>query len=134
MSVYPFAPHAPSWRFGATGIITAAFLSPVLGLLLAAGVAAASEHRKTLKFISIISLLVGLGLLVTLVFFAMDTIEVRSTLEAAGSGQFALAFVHAGVKQVLLAGLALWVAVAGFRTAAGIQVKTPTPPLAYEEF
>jgi hypothetical protein len=128
LSIHPFRPSLVLWRFGAAGILTTSLLTPLLGLLLATGVAAASDHRKMLLSISTICVMASVCLMAALALFTLDAIQVRAQIDTAGQGGFTVAFFQAGIKQFLFAVLALWLAIGGFRTASRLKPKSEAPP------
>ena len=129
LSVHPFRPSLVLWRFGAAGILTSSLLTPILGLLLAAGVAAAAKHRRMLQFISVLCLIASICLTAAMALFVLDSIQVRAQVDTTGQGGFVQALFQAGIKQFLMAVLALWLAIGGFRTASRLKPKSKTPPL-----
>lgn len=114
LSTQPFTPTSLPWRYGATGIMSSALLTPMLGLLLIAMVAALLEHRRVLRTAAVLSLAAAVVLLAASGLFALDAIQLRAQVIPAARGSFqtatALTFLRiiALIVTAGVLGLAAW--------------------------
>jgi hypothetical protein len=108
LQVWPLDPTEASWRFGAIGILSRSLLTPLLGLLLAMGTAAAAGHRPALRLTGALSGLLAFGLIGVGAVFALDGLELRAVV-APGEprGRFDRTAFQASVKLGLFILLAL---------------------------
>jgi hypothetical protein len=104
-TVLPLQLGEPGWRFGATGLLTRAFLTPLLGLLIATLFAALAEQRRVLGALSWLSGIAALGLVLALVLFCLDAIQLRAGTRVELRASFQAASVLAAAK-ILLAAVA----------------------------
>lgn len=93
LSTRPMTPGALTWRYGASGVLSSALLTPVLGLLLVAFVATLVEHRRMLRTTAILSLAGATILTFVVGLFVLDALQLRSQIiaEARVSYQWATA-------------------------------------------
>ncbi|HEX7052223.1 MAG TPA: hypothetical protein VF188_18590 [Longimicrobiales bacterium] len=115
VSTLPAHPGTAHWRFGAAGMLSRALMTPLLGLLLAAGLAIALGHRRTLRTLTLLAVLGAAALLLLLPLFGLDALEVRARIQPAARGAFGLAAVQAAGKIVLAAVGLLLLARGGWR-------------------
>lgn len=76
-AIWPFLPGDAGWRYGAIGLLSGFLVTPLVGVVLAALVAVEQRHFALLKFLGIMTLAIGALLLVSIVAFALDAIQVR---------------------------------------------------------
>jgi hypothetical protein len=96
------APGAASWRFGAFGLMASRVSVLLLADLMLFLAAVGLEHRKALKLLGVLHLLLVPVLAAGVVLFALDWLEVRARVSEAGPGRFDFA----GVRAIMLALLA----------------------------
>lgn len=78
-NVWPVRLGAEDWRYGAVGILSNFLLTPLLGLLLVALVAYATERAWLLRTIGIKGLIAAGALVIIIGGFTLDAIQVRQT-------------------------------------------------------
>lgn len=118
----PATPSQAQWRFGVFGL-----LATRAGVFLVAEVllftpAVVLGHRKTLRFLGGINLVLALAALAGLAFFGLDAVEVRRGVDAATATQYVSAALRAGVVALLGAGVlgwSGWLAVRSFADETG---------------
>lgn len=110
----PPHPGSLQWRYGFGGLMAAYLNTPTLGLVLLTLVAFWLRHTKTLRLISVLELLFALGLIVVLVTFALDLIQVRAARPESArpavlaGGIIALLKHGAGATVLSLLGIGGW--------------------------
>ena len=78
----------------------------------------AMEHRRTLRLLSVMSLLGAVGLLAVLLFFALDVVQLRNTVPAERLPSFQAGALIAELKHLTsFVALAL-LGIGGWKTAA----------------
>lgn len=106
------------WRYGFMGLLAGFLHTPILGLVLAMALAYAMEHRRTLRLLSVVSLLGAVGLLAVLLFFALDVVQLRNTVPAERLPSFQAGALIAELKHLTsFVALAL-LGIGGWKTAA----------------
>lgn len=98
MSLAPFHLGNAQWRFGAFGVLSNALLIPSLGVLIAVAAALTYEHEGVQKTLWVASWLMAVFLLVSVVLFALDSVQTRSHIRADVSTAFMVASVTALFK------------------------------------
>jgi hypothetical protein len=78
LSVWPLQPGEVSWRFGAVGLFSPATMTPLLGLLLAFGVAVLFAHRWVVRTVSVIGAPAAIAIAGVSVFFVLDAVQMRT--------------------------------------------------------
>lgn len=121
-NLWPWAPNALNWRYGAYGILSGVLLTPFMGLLLILVTGVAADHGATVRLMSVLAWLVGALLVGSTVIYGLDAVQLRVTVPAEARDQFRIGTMKALVKNVVVA-LALlwtgWVAWSAARTRPG---------------
>ena len=129
LSVWPVRAGEVAWRFGATGLFSRVLITPLLGLLVAFGVAALLEHRGVLRGISILSGLLGVAIVGGVVLFLLDALQMRPRVRPEVRTAFdmttlvALAKYGLGVLALSAFGVAGWKSSKGESAAEGKRVR-----------
>ncbi len=76
-AIWPFLPTDVGWRYGAIGLLSGFLVTPLVGLALATLVAVEQRHATLLRVLGFVVLAAGAVLLVSIVAFALDAIQVR---------------------------------------------------------
>lgn len=117
-NVWPLQPGDFRWRFGMVGLLSGFLLTPMLGIALAATVAAIAEEMQMLRLVSVVAAAGALMLVVLVALFALDVIQLRPEVPMERRGPFDFANVRAVVKHLLAAGTLGWTALVGWRCAS----------------
>jgi hypothetical protein len=125
-TVYPLRLGDPNWRYGFMGLMAAYLSTPVLGILLAMALSYVMGHRNTFRFISVISILGFVGLLVVLILFPLDVIQVRSATPEQQLRSFQVGAVLAELKHFIATVALAFLGFGGLRTAKGMAGKPKT--------
>ena len=111
---YPFHPGTPTWRFAALGLTAQSLPVPVFGMLLALLAAVLLEQRAAQTALSLLCGLGAVTLLVGLLAFALDAIQLRGAVRPEARGTFdltvsrsALVMLYCGVVLAILAVLGM---------------------------
>lgn len=105
----PFRFADAGWRYGATGLVSQSLMTPLLGLVLAVGVAVYCGHRVRARFLAVASALGGFVTLMAIPLFTLDALEMRTLVPAdqgAPTGAFDVATVSALVMMTAAVALA----------------------------
>ena len=76
-AIWPFLPGDAGWRYGAIGLASGFLVTPLVGVTLAALVAVEQRHAGVVRVLGFLALATGVVLLVGIVAFALDAIQVR---------------------------------------------------------
>jgi hypothetical protein len=105
------------WRYGFGGLLAAYLNTPILGLILLMAVAYWLGHTRTLRFLSVLELLMAVGLLVVMVIFALDMIQVRASRPEAARPAVLAGGTIAIAKHLTAAVVLALLGIGGWRTA-----------------
>lgn len=100
-NVWPLRPGAVDWRYGAIGILSTFLLTPILGLVLVSVSAHATERRWLLRVVSLTSFAAGIALIVIIVAFALDAVQVRQSRAVDERWVTVVSFIIASAKHGL---------------------------------
>lgn len=104
-SIWPIRPGEIPWRVLSVGLFSRMLVTPLLGLVLAYGAALLLGRRRLLRGLAVLSGLLALILIVGLVFYALDALQLRSRLVEANRNYdvgILLSFAKYGVGLVFL--------------------------------
>jgi len=114
LSIAPFRLGVTAWRFGALGVVSQAYLTPLLGAVVVIYTAVLLGHSRTARIGGAVVLLLAVLLLLAVPFFALDTIQMRVSVRREALRAFdrsaliaALKLFAAGVAGVVL-GIGAW--------------------------
>src|SRR4029077_9688329 len=74
IQVIPFRLQDPKWRFGFFGMLTNAFMVPIVGLLIAFTIAALFDQGRVLRVLGIVSIVLSVVFVGLFVVFALDAL------------------------------------------------------------
>ncbi|HET9983616.1 MAG TPA: hypothetical protein VFQ38_08510 [Longimicrobiales bacterium] len=117
LSLMPWQLGVTAWRFGAAGLLSRALMTPMLGLLMLAGLAVLLEHRRFLRVLSVASLVVAVALIVVLGTFLLDALQMRGQIRPDLKKPFDVASLQAAAKFAVSAVWLGLLAVGGLRAA-----------------
>lgn len=118
-NIYPTDLGSMQWRFGAFGILSNYLISAVFGLLLASLVAALSGHRLVLRACAALDGLTALVLFGLTLLFALDVLQLRSTVRPEATEMFRIGALKASFKVALVAVALLLMGIGSFRATRG---------------
>jgi hypothetical protein len=98
LSLMPWQLGITAWRFGAAGLLSRALMTPMLGLLMLAGLAVLFEHRRLLRVLSVASLVFGVVLILVLGTFLLDALQMRGQIRPDLKRAFDVASLQAAAK------------------------------------
>ena len=102
------APGAATWRFGAFGLLASRVSVLLLADLMLFLAAVGLEHRKVLKLLGALHLLLVPLLAAGVVLFVLDWLQVRTRVSEAGPGRFDFAGIRAVMLGLLAGVLSAW--------------------------
>ncbi len=109
IQVWPFKIGELNWRVGATGLLMDALLGSIVPLTMMYFAGFVNNHRKTVQFLRIFSLVLGFAVIGMLLLFAIDSIQLRATLPQNVKSQFLKVAIRAGLVGTLLSILHIWI-------------------------
>lgn len=95
LQIWPFRLGEVRWRFGAVGLMSGAVLGTIFGLVWIMAVAAILDHRRTLRAGAVVCLLMAVVLAAVAVFFSLDFLQVRSSVNPNFRGALDLTVLRA---------------------------------------
>ncbi len=116
-SVLPLRVASIEWRFATVGLLSGFLLTPLLGVVIAIALAAYAEHLRFLRVLSIANGVVALLLVVLMVFFALDIVQLRSVVQAQAKEAFQGAALKAVIKYLAFILAMAWLSVRGMRAS-----------------
>jgi hypothetical protein len=114
VNIWPVQPRSPNWRFGATGYLSRALVTPVMGLLLFTLLAATARQRRMLRVIAVLAGFLTVALVSISAVFIIDALQVRAQVPADAHQAFDTASVMALVRIGAASVVALLFALGGW--------------------
>ncbi len=108
ITTWPFKFGELNWRVGSAGIFMDVLLSIVTPLIMIHVAALLNGDRKTLQFLRILSLIIGVGTIVLLCAFALDSVQILSQLNQSMKGTFMKVAMRAALVGTMLTVLFIW--------------------------
>lgn len=128
LSVWPPRLGDVGWRFGMAGVYSRTLMTSLLGLLVFLAFAAAFEHRRLIRVLSVLSGIAAATILATMVFFALDAVQMRARVPPEAKTAFDLASVAAFAKYAIATLILSVTSVASWRVSrAQLPVLSPPP-------
>jgi hypothetical protein len=126
-TAWPFLPGSLQWRFGFLGLLTAYWHTPILAVILGMFLALFLGHRKTMAGISLLCFLWALAILVILVLFPLDVIQIRSTTSEENRAVLQTGGILSELKHLTALITVSLLGLGGWRTARKIKKKERNP-------
>ena len=123
--VLPIRAGEVGWRFGATGLLSRALMTPLLGILLMLAVALLLGHRRVLRVISVFCTVGALILAGLVVLFLLDALQMRVQVRPEAKTSFDLATLSSAFKHVVVVALLAVFARAGWKGSRAMAAKRP---------
>ncbi len=120
-SVWPLRLGEVNWRFGTMGFFSKAFVTPMIGALVVAAVATATEGRIALRLLAIGTLLYALVALVFSVSFVLDALQLRANVRPEARRAFELASALAFLRTVAAMVIAVLLSTGAWHLARGMR-------------
>lgn len=87
-ALWPVMPSSISWRFSAANALSSVLLLPFLGLVIVIIAADATDNRFVARAVGGISALIVIGLVGSLVLFAMDALQLKTVVSTQQTNSF----------------------------------------------
>jgi hypothetical protein len=113
--VWPWRPGALDWRFASSGLLSGFLLTPLLGALIAIGIAALVGHDRMLRVFGLITLIAGGACVVILGAFSLDVVQLKSRIPEQQQRSFLDASIKAFLKYVLASASSIWLGVRAYQ-------------------
>lgn len=133
MNIAPFRFGDVSWRYGVVGLLSGFLLTPLLGCALAAAVAALFRQPRMGFAVGALNVLGGVLLLVALLLFALDSLQIRGLTPQERLGIFDAAVLKAMLKHLSAVAALLWLGIGGLRAGTfdrPAEAARPAPAIA----
>jgi hypothetical protein len=121
VALLPVSATNARWRFGAVGLLSNAFILPLVGLLILGVTASLSSHRRTLRALSFLALAAGAFSLLLVGLFSLDAVQTRAGINPQTAFAFQVA-TSLGILKMFcgMVGFVLF-GIAGLKSAASAQ-------------
>jgi hypothetical protein len=116
--IQPITLNNIQWRFGAVGLMAGFLLTPLLGIVVAMGVAAYADHGVFQRILAILNITIAMMCLVLLIFFTLDILQLNNQVDAEAVGQFRSAAWKALAKHLGFIIVMGWLGLAGMKISA----------------
>ncbi len=116
-NIYPFSPGTIEWRYGAVGILSGFTVTPLLGVVLMMIGATWLDRMTLVRVVAGVTIVLAALAAISLVMFLLDGIQVRRLGAPERRGVTGRAVMIGAVKLAASIGVALIVAMTGFRVA-----------------
>jgi chromate transport protein ChrA len=114
-NVWPLHFGDLQWRYGTSGLLSGFLLTPLLGSILATGLAAALGHHRLLRTVAVLDLVAAVLLLAVALSFVLDAVQYRRNVPAEAVATFDLGTVKSFGKHVAVAVVLAWLGRAGLK-------------------
>jgi hypothetical protein len=114
-NVWPVRIGDVGWRYGSAGLLAGFMLTPLFGLLFALGASVVLGHRVVMRALSVVNVVLAIALLVAVVFFALDVLQVRATVQEEALPMFDTGAIKATTKYLTMALALGWLGLVGLR-------------------
>jgi hypothetical protein len=108
IQIWPLKFSELNWRVGSVGLIFEVLLSTVVPLILVFLAAFMNDDRKILALLRWFVIALGIITLALLIFFALDSVQIRAALPQNVKSQFMKAALKAGLIGMILPMLFIW--------------------------
>lgn len=116
-SILPFEPYNLRWRFASVALFSGFLFTPLLAIALIAMMAALTEDRVTLRVLSICCLVFTLVLVILMVLYLLDVLQLRDGIGDEERLPYDMSAVRAFAKYVFTILVLALLGVAGFRAS-----------------
>lgn len=111
IQIWPIKFSELNWRVGSVGLVFEVLLSNVVPLILVYFAAFMNDDRKILAVLRWFTVILGVVTLALLIFFALDSVQIRAALPQNVKAQFMKAALKAGLIGTILPMLFIWAGV-----------------------
>jgi len=126
-NTYPIDPGAATWRYGALGILGQFLPTPLFAVALILLLASALYQRGHVRFVAVFSAVMALALVLGMVSFTLDAVQVRADVPMDQKGLFDFAVARSLFKLFTSAAAFALCALAGRRVLAVMAEREPRP-------
>lgn len=113
--VWPWRLAALDWRFASSGLLSGFLLTPLLGALIAIGVAAMLGSDRVLRALGVGTLVAGGACVVILLAFILDAVQLNSSIPEPQRRAFLDASIKALLKYALASAAMFWLGMRAYR-------------------
>lgn len=113
--VWPWRLGAVDWRFASSGLLSGFLLTPLLGALIAIGMATARGNEKLLRILGTATLSFAGVCLLVLLAFILDAVQISGAVPAQQRRAFYDASIKALLKYAMACGASYWLGMRAYR-------------------
>lgn len=128
-SIAPYRLGEVRWRFAASGLVSRNLLDATLGLLLAYAAAFMGQHRRTQRTVAVVTLLGAIALVLGLVLFTLDAVQLRAALNEAGKNAVTVALLAGATRYFLVIIAWIILALSAWRSSRKSRATSSAAPL-----
>jgi len=115
--IWPIHPDDRSWRYGATGILLSAVVTPLLALGIAFAAAFLARHRVVVRVLSALAIAAGIGLVAAVVLFVLDYSVLARDIDPRVAAGFRVATWKTVGTMLIAIPAVFWFGIGGWRAA-----------------
>jgi hypothetical protein len=116
-SILPLRWSSIEWRFATVGLLSGFLLTPLLGIIIAMGVAQFAQHLRFQRILAIVNVTVVMSFIALFVLFLLDVFQLKSVVQADALEAFKSAATKAAIKHVSFIVALGWLSYSGFRVS-----------------
>lgn len=117
LQIWPFRLGEVRWRFGAVGLMSGAVVGTLFGLAWVMVIAALLDHRRTLRAMSVVCMVMALVVSLVAIAFGLDFLQVRNSVNPTYRGALDLTVLRAMAVLGLSIPAAAGLAIGGWRSS-----------------
>ncbi|MFN5581777.1 hypothetical protein [Gemmatimonas sp.] len=127
--IWPLQLSNPQWRFGAANALSSILLLPYLGLSLLVLMAGGLKRRGLARSVGIVAATFTVGLLASLVVFALDALQLKAIVSTAMTASFTSTSVRVGLVTTVFLLAFAYLTVAGFKATRRTSASSRPRPM-----
>ncbi len=124
-NTYPINPGEATWRYGALGILGQFLPTPLFSVALILMLGSAIYQRGHIRFVTVFSAVMAVALVLGMVAFTLDALQVRGNVPMDQQGRFDFAVARSLFKLFTSAGAFALCTMAGRRVLAVMTEREP---------
>ena len=127
--IWPLQLSNPQWRFGAANALSSILLLPYLGLSLLVLMAGGLKRRGLARSVGIVAATFTVGLLASLVVFALDALQLKAIVSTAMTASFTSTSVRVGLVTTVFLLAFAYLTAAGFKATRRTSASSRPRPM-----
>lgn len=120
---HPVSPGAVVWRFGVFGLVATRATTLLVADVMLFAAAIGLEHRRVLRVLGALHLVLAVAVAAALAVFGLDTIQIRGLVGSGAERRFDSAAVRAAVAAALGIVVLGWAGIASLRAGRAMRAR-----------